>query len=369
MSDLDAIAAGALSDTEEPHPGDPTPRSGRETCANCDVPLTGDYCSACGQRDQPLRIPAHRFMAQSVSEFFGIDGRVWRTLGALLFRPGRLTAAYLAGKRRRYLRPLRVYLSSTLLFFVLLALLDPVGQIRESVSTSDADPDSTVIVAEHLATVREQLNGASASVLRQQALIDSLRAVADSLRAGLSPEAASGAVPDALPDEVADRVEDELDRLEDAEDDVEDEIDDLDRVERRAERDRQRLGLEVAILEALPADSTVLLADIRDARSRIYPEGVGNVNLPGWLTRSDAVQNFERAKTPEERNAAGFAFLRDAIGRVPTVLFFILPVFALLLKVLYIRRGWYYAEHLVFALHTHAFAFGVFTAVALLATM
>ncbi|MEL7362414.1 MAG: hypothetical protein AAFN13_10100, partial [Bacteroidota bacterium] len=40
-------------------------------------------------------------------------------------------------------------------------------------------------------------------------------------------------------------------------------------------------------------------------------------------------------------------------------------VFALLLKVVYLRRNWYYGEHLVFALHVHAFAFGVFTLLAL----
>ena len=54
---------------------------------------------------------------------------------------------------------------------------------------------------------------------------------------------------------------------------------------------------------------------------------------------------------------------------MPTVLFLILPVFALLLKLLYVRRGWYYSEHLVFGLHTHAFAFAVFTVIAALASL
>ena len=54
------------------------------------------------------------------------------------------------------------------------------------------------------------------------------------------------------------------------------------------------------------------------------------------------------------------------LDRLPTVIFLLLPVFALLMKLLYVRRGWYYAEHLVFALHTHAFAFVVFSVVALL---
>ncbi|MEM8560504.1 MAG: hypothetical protein AAGG50_21990, partial [Bacteroidota bacterium] len=58
--------------------------------------------------------------------------------------------------------------------------------------------------------------------------------------------------------------------------------------------------------------------------------------------------------------------LRSTIRQIPTVMFLLLPLFAFLLKVVYLRRDWYYSEHLVFALHVHAFAFFVFTVVALL---
>ena len=47
-------------------------------------------------------------------------------------------------------------------------------------------------------------------------------------------------------------------------------------------------------------------------------------------------------------------------------MFLLLPVFALLLKLVYVRRDWFYSEHLVFALHTHAFAFLVFAVIAAL---
>jgi hypothetical protein len=59
----------------------------------------------------------------------------------------------------------------------------------------------------------------------------------------------------------------------------------------------------------------------------------------------------------EAREAVGAAMLR----RAPTAMFLVLPVFALLLKLLHLRRGRYYVEHFVFGLHTHAFAFVLFT--------
>ncbi len=49
------------------------------------------------------------------------------------------------------------------------------------------------------------------------------------------------------------------------------------------------------------------------------------------------------------------------LSYVPTLMFLLLPVFAGILKLLYLRQGRYYVEHFVFGLHTHAFVFGVFT--------
>lgn len=53
--------------------------------------------------------------------------------------------------------------------------------------------------------------------------------------------------------------------------------------------------------------------------------------------------------------------LRDMLEYAPHMIFLLLPLFAFLLKLLYIRRSRYYAEHFVFALHVHAFFFVIFT--------
>ena len=42
-------------------------------------------------------------------------------------------------------------------------------------------------------------------------------------------------------------------------------------------------------------------------------------------------------------------------------MFLLLPVFALVLKLLYIRRNRYYVEHFVFGLHTHSFTYLLLT--------
>ena len=86
-------------------------------CRNCGAPAPGEFCPACGQETR-LRLPTLReFLREAAGRYVALDGRFWRSIGLLLFRPGRLTREYLAGRRRRYVRPARLYLFSTLVFF------------------------------------------------------------------------------------------------------------------------------------------------------------------------------------------------------------------------------------------------------------
>ena len=341
-------------------------------CLNCGAALPGQFCPDCGQRAQPLRTPLHRFLGQMITEFFGIDGRVWRTLGALLFKPGKLTAEFVAGRRRRYLSPLRVYISATLLFFLLLAILDPVGRVREEImSGAGAEADSLVVVAEHLDVIERRIAEEPARVARAQREADSLQTELDRLLQATIPggAAVSSVDSDSAQSFVAAQVPDSTyeEVFKGLLDDVESAAEDLGNARTRAQRRTAQWGLEAAILRTLPPDSTVRLGDIHAARAQVYPENNAEFNLPDWMIRSESVRRLRSARTDTDAADAFTTFIRDSVAKVPTVLFFVLPVFALLLKLLYIRRGWFYSEHLIFGLHTHAYAFAVFTLVTAIA--
>ncbi|MEM1116366.1 MAG: DUF3667 domain-containing protein [Bacteroidota bacterium] len=346
----------ALADPEdEPHDPEAVPASGDPECANCGATLTGRYCAGCGQLDQPLRMPVHRFLAQAFVEFFGLDGRVWKTLGVLLVKPGKLTEAYLRGQRRRYLRPLRVYLSSTLLFFFLLSVLDPVGRLQGSIVSRDGLADTTLTAGAYAAYLDSLIAAEDAEVVEQQALVDSLRQRVDRLRATFPADSLVG--PEAA--------EDARDVLDDALDDLEDEMDDLERIDNST--DDRRLVWQREQVGRFPADSLIRADDLVAASELVVDaETELEINM-GPFTRGRASQRLETARTTEERVEAGLDVAREAIGRIPVVMFLMLPVFALLFKVVYARRGWFYSEHLVFGLHTHAFAFVVFAVIAVLA--
>ena len=125
-------------------------------------------------------------------------------------------------------------------------------------------------------------------------------------------------------------------------------------------------------IESAPADSVVRPALLMQAAELIRTDADSNIwdaDLPAWWPKTGGAQQIATARTRDEMNTALRSFLEGALQHFPTVIFLLLPIYALLLKLIYIRRDWYYTEHLVFGLHTHAFAFFVFTMILLLSSI
>ena len=92
-------------------------------CTNCGTALTGPYCSHCGQRHHTHPVHSLRhFIQEATEDLTHADSRLWQTVHALLLRPGFLTEEFLAGRRARYLPPVRLYLVVSVIFFLLVGL-------------------------------------------------------------------------------------------------------------------------------------------------------------------------------------------------------------------------------------------------------
>ncbi len=100
-------------------------------CQNCRTPLDGDYCGNCGQRNVDLERPIWSLVADVVRETFEVDGRAWLTIRTLFRHPGMLTSEFLAGRRRTYTPPLRLYLVTSITFFVFVAWLAQSGVLLD----------------------------------------------------------------------------------------------------------------------------------------------------------------------------------------------------------------------------------------------
>ncbi|HEX8471569.1 MAG TPA: DUF3667 domain-containing protein [Brevundimonas sp.] len=79
-------------------------------CANCEVPLQGTYCYNCGQLAEDFHRNSWHLLVEAVESLLHLDGRLFKTLPGLIWRPGQLTRDYLEGKRAWQVQPFRMFL-------------------------------------------------------------------------------------------------------------------------------------------------------------------------------------------------------------------------------------------------------------------
>jgi len=117
-------------------------------CLNCGEPFgeRGErrrrFCPECGQETSVRAPTVGEFVQQFGGAYFATEGALWRSLKLLLSQPGALTVQYLAGRRKHYVLPLRLYLTISLLTLLLVRVVgsgpveikggDPVEMAREN---------------------------------------------------------------------------------------------------------------------------------------------------------------------------------------------------------------------------------------------
>src|SRR6266516_3775555 len=86
-------------------------------CENCGAQLQGHWCAHCGQAAVDYRRSFRHVIADVLDSFLNWDSKFFATIALLILKPWRLTNEFLAGKRVRYVHPLRLYLLASILFF------------------------------------------------------------------------------------------------------------------------------------------------------------------------------------------------------------------------------------------------------------
>lgn len=113
-------------------------------CLNCGTPVFGGYCSNCGQ---PLHV--HRSIGALWHDILhGVlhfEGKFWRTLPLLVWKPGDLTRRYIHGQRARFISPMALFLFSIFMMFAVFSFL---GDPFSSGTDEAADTDISVVVAD-----------------------------------------------------------------------------------------------------------------------------------------------------------------------------------------------------------------------------
>jgi hypothetical protein len=98
-------------------------------CRNCGAAAGGRFCPECGQETAMHPPSAWEFVHEFIGHYIALEGALWRTLAALV-HPGKLTNEYFAGRKRRYVLPLRLYLTASVVFFVVARVFLPAGDVQ-----------------------------------------------------------------------------------------------------------------------------------------------------------------------------------------------------------------------------------------------
>lgn len=266
-------------------------------CLNCGTRLRGQYCGTCGQRASNRLISLWELISEAFGDLLEIDSRLWRTLIPLLARPGRLTRDYLEGRRARYMPPFRTYLVLSVIFFVV-AFFDP------------RDDLSLLFEPEPEPTPEEIAEKAAAAKAAKQEVLDELA------QEGIFVGAAN---PEERADEAGKQGADTVG-------------------ENKANIDE---GFNFQIDEE--TGECIVDAD------RL-------TDLPQWLQRRLTPERLNRVC---ERIGAdqGKTLVALMLDNIPVALIVLLPLMALVLKVLYPLSRRYFVEHLLFVIHYHAYFF------------
>ncbi len=279
-------------------------------CENCEIPLQGPFCHQCGQ---PEKTPIRDLVSLSTDAFdylFDVDARVWRTLTSLFFAPGKLTEAYLRGKRMSFVRPLRIYLVISALLFIVVTSMSELGGIKVNGNGDVVVIDGNGGEAEGAAP-----DTAPAAPPGESESPGAAETGATPPRTETTP-----AAPDAPPVPASEPAK------------------------------KEPITLTIFGDQPWHPTDNPLVFDW-------LPE-IGNTWLNEYVGIIQA--NLELARDDPKR--LGHAFLRV----LPQSLFVLLPIFALLLKVVLVFKRRLYMEHLMVAIHSHTFLYiGILVAIGL----
>ena len=103
-----------------------------KTCLNCNYVVENKFCPNCGQENTETRKSFHYLFTHFVEDLTHYDGSFWKTIKALLFIPGKLTKEYLAGKRKLYVPPVKLYIFISFVTFLIPNML-PDYSFREEI--------------------------------------------------------------------------------------------------------------------------------------------------------------------------------------------------------------------------------------------
>ncbi len=282
-------------------------------CYNCNSELSesAKYCSNCGQKHTTGKVPVYELVYDFLKNVFNIDAKLPKTIFYLLIIPGRLTNEFFKGKHKSYLKPAQVFVFMTLLCFTLITFR--ANNLNTNLSLEGEDESIKLNI---------NYNEGENEYFYFKG-IDTSKYIVDSLLS-----------------EVKKNIDFKGAKI----------IDTTFQTFLQADtfsKDSMRIPL---IMDGNGRNSIKVSKEeiiIYDAK-----ELLKRYQINSFITKIMFAQTIKSIKNEK-------AVLDFLISRLSWTFFLLVPLFALILRLVYIRRKQFYVEHLVFTFHFHAFLFSI----------
>src|SRR3954468_10876952 len=319
-------------------------------CENCGTPLTGEFCSHCGQHAIDYRRSILRVLWDAADSFLNWDTKFLHSLNQLLIWPWHLTNDFNAGRRARYVHPLRLYLIASIVFFLLARAID--WDSAQSPIQLTAQ-DRTELVA----SLNKMIEPNSPLTPEQRAQVDLARMKLAEEQGALTAEQRAE-VRKAFKDYIKSEVRKSMSAAERAKMAAA-----MARIPKIQDRNPEappvvvpsppELNIPEIAAPPVPSPPSVV-SPTPKAKAPFHitvgREGETKPPFAMWLEKQ------VKEKIGED-GSKGKLFFDTLRSNIPAMMLCCIPLFALVLKILYIRQGRFYVEHLVYALHIHTFLY------------
>jgi len=298
----------------------------QDICLNCGQELVDPsyiYCPICGQDTQD-KLTLRNLFQNTIANYFSFDSRIKRSFLPLLFKPGYLPKAFIGGKRTKYIHPAQFYLFCSVIFFFFFALATR-GQENGVINIDENG--NKITLGEFI----------------------------DSLETDLTS-----------------------DNIPEFDNELEDDSANSDDLPQNPDDIKTILGNTMdSILinppEDMSRDDSISFNNLKFAWKDVdslleagtpYPVILDSLKVP-----DKPVVRMVSKRILKIIDTKGEGIGKSILDKFPLALFFLLPIFAFILKLLYIRRKQPYANHLVFTFYFFTFLVVVGTLMAICALL
>jgi len=264
-------------------------------CENCGAELHGHWCAQCGQAAVEYRRSFRYVVADLLNEFLNWDSKFFTTIALLILKPWRLTNEFLAGKRVRYVNPLRLYLLASILFF-----------FAVNYGAKGINFDASKLGPKDRADLQAELKKENLPPAAREKLEALLR---DSSPSPAPSPATNAPSPTPAPTASSDVASQPTES---------------------ANEQKKEYG------------------KIGERPFVAFDDAKSTTPFERWI------EGRAKEKMGEHGTKMGL-FISTLFSNLPYMMLCCIPLFACVLKLLYIRRRIFYIDHLIYALHIHTF--------------